>query len=416
MVILQLITASLFLFTVSLAWASPLPKALAQALQKREQFYQNRRIVYRVEVTHYRSPQSLIPKSEDPKESSYYSKFYENIKGSYVQQLYNIELLRTPKAVRVTVLPVVEEGMRVLGKDEHGHMIVQQRDGISLVATESCYIDDSQLVSSKADFVGTIEDINKSFSRGMVANIRASEDDALYTGLAGIVSVSCHNIKPLYNAFRIGLNVSKLYNAEWTSIEAQADRWIMVGKVKRSALAPEQAAQLTGDPDATLLVELRKPDALILKLELVIPFVNRYTGKKREKVLTFRTEQTQQIGGMSLPSLIIEEVYLRGEEATPMREHRVVTRLEKFEPLRTAVKLELPKETSVTDERVGSPILHSWEGRLPSIEELKQMGYQQGRIVPPEPPRRRYSPILFLPAVLFFGGALYLYWRARRSS
>jgi hypothetical protein len=50
-----------------------------------------------------------------------------------------------------------------------------------------------------------------------------------------------------------------------------------------------------------------------------------------------------------------------------------------------------------------------------SEEELKRLGYQQGNLIPPETPRRRYSPWLFLPAVLCFLAAGYLYLRQRRK-
>jgi hypothetical protein len=59
--------------------------------------------------------------------------------------------------------------------------------------------------------------------------------------------------------------------------------------------------------------------------------------------------------------------------------------------------------------------IYKWAGRLPTLDELKQRAYQQGNLVPPETPRRRYSPWLLLPAILFFLAAGYLYFKNRRG-
>ncbi len=59
-------------------------------------------------------------------------------------------------------------------------------------------------------------------------------------------------------------------------------------------------------------------------------------------------------------------------------------------------------------------VTYIWEGRLPSIEELQDKALEQGRLLPKDSPQRRYSLVLFVPALLFFAGALYLYWRQKR--
>jgi hypothetical protein len=63
------------------------------------------------------------------------------------------------------------------------------------------------------------------------------------------------------------------------------------------------------------------------------------------------------------------------------------------------------------DKQVG----YFYSGNIPSIDELKNLAYQRGNLVPPETPRRRYSPWLLLPAVLCFLAAGYLYLRQRRK-
>jgi hypothetical protein len=91
------------------------------------------------------------------------------------------------------------------------------------------------------------------------------------------------------------------------------------------------------------------------------------------------------------------------------------------------IEMNLAVGTSVLDVRLKpydkllqSPdpmdeaVQYLWKGRLLSKDELKQLAYQQGHLLPPETPRQRYSLWLFLPPVLFFIAAAYLYWRQRR--
>jgi len=59
-------------------------------------------------------------------------------------------------------------------------------------------------------------------------------------------------------------------------------------------------------------------------------------------------------------------------------------------------------------------VSYIWQGRLPTEEELKQLAYQQGNLIPPDMPRRRFSLLLFVPAIIFFALAAYLYFRNRR--
>ena len=69
-------------------------------------------------------------------------------------------------------------------------------------------------------------------------------------------------------------------------------------------------------------------------------------------------------------------------------------------------------------EKINTPsdsyVHYLWTGRLPTEEELKQMAYQQGNLIPPAAPRRRFSPLLFAPAIVFFALAAYFYFRNRR--
>lgn len=55
-----------------------------------------------------------------------------------------------------------------------------------------------------------------------------------------------------------------------------------------------------------------------------------------------------------------------------------------------------------------------WEGKLIPDEKIQYLAYQQGNLIPPDAPRRRFSPLLFAPAIVFFALAAYFYFRNRR--
>lgn len=59
-------------------------------------------------------------------------------------------------------------------------------------------------------------------------------------------------------------------------------------------------------------------------------------------------------------------------------------------------------------------VRYRWQGVLPDVKTLKQLAYQQGNLIPPDTPRRRFSLLLFAPAIIFFALAAYLYFRNRR--
>lgn len=59
-------------------------------------------------------------------------------------------------------------------------------------------------------------------------------------------------------------------------------------------------------------------------------------------------------------------------------------------------------------------VRYVWQGALPDEKKVEQLAYQQGNLIPPEAPRRRFSPLLFAPAMVFFALAAYFYLRNRR--
>lgn len=98
---------------------------------------------------------------------------------------------------------------------------------------------------------------------------------------------------------------------------------------------------------------------------------------------------------------------------------KLVRKARQVEPpnLETNLLVEDYRLASYEDVLSGntSAVNYRWTGHLPSEEELQQLAYQQGNLVPPETPRRRYSLWLFVPAALFFLAAAYLYFKNRRS-
>ena len=76
----------------------------------------------------------------------------------------------------------------------------------------------------------------------------------------------------------------------------------------------------------------------------------------------------------------------------------------------------LGKDLTLTQMRESEDkaIQYRWKGKLISEDELRQLAYQEGSLLPPETPQRRYSFWMFLPAIALFGLALLFYLRRRR--
>jgi hypothetical protein len=76
----------------------------------------------------------------------------------------------------------------------------------------------------------------------------------------------------------------------------------------------------------------------------------------------------------------------------------------------------LGKDLTLTQMRESEDkaIQYRWKGKLISEDELRQLAYQEGNLLPPETPQRRYSFWMFLPAIILFGLALLFYLKRRR--
>jgi len=111
-----------------------------------------------------------------------------------------------------------------------------------------------------------------------------------------------------------------------------------------------------------------------------------------------------------------------------LREEVVFT-LKQVQILNSAtIELTLPLGVTIYDYRLlgkdltlaqmseskDKAIQYRWKGRLISEDELRQLAYQEGNLLPPETPQRRYSFWMFLPAIVLFGLALLFYLKRRR--
>jgi hypothetical protein len=359
---------------LTLGWADPIPSQLAKALQQRERFYFNRRVVYRVQ------DHTTIFKPQHREH----------------RQDRLLEVQRTQNILQVTTRPFTGQSIRT----EQG--TTDQFDP-SFGGSTTCYfsLDDRLQVTNQTDTILSTAD--RSLERATVSsNITPFSPETLYRHID--FGGFCNEGLGMRGVFTIGLDASKLYQVRWQQVEERADRWVLVAKAKATQIYPTSNPN---DPDVTLRVELRKPDALPLQLEMLKPFRRPNMWWRH----TFRTLQFRRIDGLDIPTLI-EHKYEVADNSHITRSLYTFLRLER---LKQPLRVQVPKNAVVMDERLGNTLNYHWTGRLMSEEELKRLGYQQGNLIPPETPRRRYSPWLFLPAVLCFLAAGYLYLRQRRK-
>jgi hypothetical protein len=355
------------------AWAGSLPTELVHALQQREQFYHHRRILFRVDLRH------CIFKPHPRRHES----------------TYLLEILRTSDAVKVRQQPFRGEPVRTA----QGNLV---RFSLQHGWTSECYLDQQVTVLSEPS--GVFSPSAQSVSQAdMVANIWRNSTANLY-GNPGWGSL-CQEVCGMRGVFTIGLDATKLYHASWEQVESLGDRWVLRGRAKAKSFDPLLPTE--DFPDVLLRVELRKPDALALKLEVLVPFRRKDMWIRH----VFRTMHFKRIEKLTVPSVVQYTI----DDAERTKESQIIFELVHLGSLKEPLQLDLPLGTKVSDERLGTLANYPWGGQLLSEEELKQLAYQQGNLVPPETPRRRYSLWLFVPAALFFLAAAYLYLRGKRK-
>lgn len=137
---------------------------------------------------------------------------------------------------------------------------------------------------------------------------------------------------------------------------------------------------------------------------------------------TYRVLQLKKLQNFHLPSEI--EFSLQSGN----KHHQVRFKLERISANQsdTSASFGIPLGVTVNDFRhlqePATPELlteeravkYIWRGRIPASTEILELASRQGRVIPPETGSRRYSLLLFVPAVLFFTLAAYFYFRGRR--
>lgn len=359
------------LMSLSGAWAD-LPLKLKQTLQMREHVYHNQRLVFHAEVR------------------------YEYYKPKHPTKTYQylLEVLRTPEAIKAI--------KSIIRPDNKGSAIAQMQ-GDALADRSSCYMMSNLRVLVEPNVV--IEEPKKS---KRVVGYTAFVSNYRNPYVGSDPNFACHDIRESRGIFTVGLDISKLYRAKWGRIEEYSDRWILYGKSDPRNLDPSIPKEVAF-PEIELTAVLRKPDALVERLEVRVHLPTN-GSTKRWYTDTYEVIHTKQVGKIKIPSVIIYNHRTSNNSIRIVKKYTLLN----VEALKVPVKLEVPEGGRVVDERVNNTN-YQWQGRLLSEEEVKRLALQQGRLVPEETPHRRYSPVLFLPAILFFAGAFYLYWRQRRK-
>lgn len=150
----------------------------------------------------------------------------------------------------------------------------------------------------------------------------------------------------------------------------------------------------------------------------------QYRLETSRYTLTHRVLKTRKVEGFLVPA----EVEVR-EDASSYR-GRIVARLLKATPTVGVPAFAYNRGAFLTDLRLlpkgeckdleRSRSLHLatsylWEGSLWSEEDLKRIVTSGGSTLPPGPPRRRYSLVMFAPAVILLLIAGYLFWKSRKK-
>ena len=354
------------------ALASPLPGSLASALRKREQFYISRQLTFRVSVRHDISrPKPIQNRME-----------------------YLLEVKRAREAVQVQKQP--RDGREY--KTEQGNTVqFSLKSGPSSI----CHVNqDVKFVVQPGIVLGTDMSVAQA---SMLAEVKRGNPSDLY-GNPETPLFICEEIANIRGVCTIGLDVSKLYQAKWEHVKEKPDRWVLLGKIKAHLYDPTVSGEY---PDVSIRVELAKPDALPLQLEILRPL--RAANKWQRSALY--VDEFKKVGSIRLPS----KFRIISDSSSGHYKVVSVYELVRFDSLDGDVELEMPIGTDVVDWRIGQAVKYSWQGRLPTEEELKKLAFQQGYLLPAESPRRRYSPWLFVPALVFFAAAGYLYWKQRRK-
>ncbi|MCS7208958.1 MAG: hypothetical protein NZ874_05235 [Fimbriimonadales bacterium] len=365
-----------FIASIFAAWASSVPEELVQAANKRELAYRNRCYEWLVRTDHrVVSPRKISQSS------------------SYV-----LKVRLASDVVHLEQRPTRGKTARTVQGQEFE---LGEQDG--WITTSFCYLDKevSAFVENSPIFGGSSE--RPVLSRAeTIARIRQGGSlSKLYK--TSELSFLCNEIASLRGCFIIGLNPVRILETRWKEVKQASDRWILVGSIKAKTYDPKISEDY---PDVSIRVELRKGDALPLSVEIIRPLRSNNQWQRA----SMKTKSVRKLAGIEVPDVI----EFMADSSTASYKVTQTYKLVDVQPLVERLSFELPMGTAIADERLGFPVNYRWQGRLPTEEELKEIAYQHGNLIPQEASSRRHSPILFVPAVIFFALAAYFYFRGRR--
>ncbi len=206
---------------------------------------------------------------------------------------------------------------------------------------------------------------------------------------------------PVELVFLATLNPLRLHDLTIERVEDNKNEWVLYGKSKLYR-------------SMRWKMHLRKPDGVPMIFEMG-------SANRQERYIT---KSTIKVKGKEIPNHVVYSETIEKDRVDTefiLLEHKDIDKVE----------IDIPLGTSISDYRLVKPfqayneksqdelenirVLYPWSGRLLSEAELQQLAYQQGHLIPPDAPARRYSLWMFLPAVILFGLAGYLYYRQKRK-
>ncbi len=226
----------------------------------------------------------------------------------------------------------------------------------------------------------------------------------------------CAYLRPVYPfspvdsidlVFLAGIDPTSLDDYKVERVEDLGEQWIIYG---------------SGSPSIRWKIHFRKSDGLPTFCEF-----GRPTFTKIVKV-----SKTTRLRGQAFPAEVTIEEITRNSKTGQIFSRYVCKYTLKSKDNYNG-EIEIPLGTSIADYRLmdyadfvklysstqlgggEQAVIYPWSGRLLSEAELQQLAYQQGHLIPPDAPARRYSLWMFLPAVILFGLAGYLYYRQKRK-
>jgi len=369
----RLITTLFGCMFVSQVWASELPKELVHTLQKVQNSYLNKRYVYKVK------------------------KDVKPAQGNGYQAEFRMEVVITTDALLISRMPETESAVNMETK-YGGRVSIDTR---SLINSETCYISKDVIANLTSDFQFQ-PNINRTTNAELLVYInegadwRSSPVDFFDSSPCGVASGFS---APLF----LGVPLTNSSVIRWASAERVGQQWILNGYIKASDYDPSVGSDY---PNVSVRARVDGHTGLIMSLELLRPL--RSEGKWQRR--TAQVVAKKYIRNAFFPSRIAFQWDSSSKSYLATETYELLA----VEPITQISMPEIPLGTQVIDSRLGHPVRYSWTGRLPSKDELKQLAYQQGSLLPPETPQRRYSFWMFLPAIVLFGLALLFYLKRRR--